>query len=187
MLDAERLGDRSPGWPGRRYPEASLDKAWRQLAFGAHHDAITGTEADQVYLDLLTGWREAWERGAAARRRCRRRTWPGLADTAARRRAGGQRSPARGATGRRGVQHAGVAQVRPGQDLAGVRRAGRRRRRAAPTTPARAVGYLAEGVARHADGSLAAVTLTFRAADVPPIGYRTYIAAPLPAAAGAGS
>ena len=58
---------RPPGWPGRRYPVASLDKAWRLLVFGAHHDAITGTEGDQVYLDLLAGWREAYERGAAAR------------------------------------------------------------------------------------------------------------------------
>ena len=37
-----------------------------QLAWGAHHDAITGSESDQVYLDLLTGWRDAWEIGAAA-------------------------------------------------------------------------------------------------------------------------
>src|SRR4029077_2170217 len=33
----------------------------------AHHDAITGSESDQVYLDLLTGWRDAWELGSAAR------------------------------------------------------------------------------------------------------------------------
>ena len=38
-----------------------------QLAYGAHHDAITGSESDQVYLDLLTGWRDAWELGCAAR------------------------------------------------------------------------------------------------------------------------
>ena len=30
-----------------------------QLAYGAHHDGITGSESDQVYLDLLTGWRDA--------------------------------------------------------------------------------------------------------------------------------
>ena len=52
---------------GAPYPAESLDKAWRQLAYGAHHDAITGTESDQVYLDLLAGWREAWQRGDAAR------------------------------------------------------------------------------------------------------------------------
>ncbi len=39
----------------------SLDKAWRQLVFGAHHDGITGSESDQVYLDLLGGWRESYE------------------------------------------------------------------------------------------------------------------------------
>src|SRR5581483_4258121 len=31
------------------------------------HDAVTGTESDQVYLDLLAGWREAYELGATAR------------------------------------------------------------------------------------------------------------------------
>lgn len=39
----------------------ALDKAWRQVVFGAHHDGITGSESDQVYLDLLAGWREADE------------------------------------------------------------------------------------------------------------------------------
>lgn len=36
-----------------------LDRAWRLLAWLAHHDAVTGTCSDQVYLDLLTGWKEA--------------------------------------------------------------------------------------------------------------------------------
>src|SRR6266702_2198506 len=66
LLDGERLA--TAAWlAGAPYPAASLDKAWRLLAFGAHHDAITGTEGDQVYRDLLAGWREAYERGAAAR------------------------------------------------------------------------------------------------------------------------
>jgi alpha-mannosidase len=67
VLEAERfavfagvLGDAS-------YPQAALAKAWVQLAYGAHHDAITGSESDQVYLDLLTGWRDAWELGRAVR------------------------------------------------------------------------------------------------------------------------
>ncbi|GAA3215218.1 glycoside hydrolase family 38 C-terminal domain-containing protein [Dactylosporangium siamense] len=47
------------GLLGAPYPETVLDVAWRQLVYGAHHDAITGTESDQVYLDLLAGWREA--------------------------------------------------------------------------------------------------------------------------------
>ena len=48
----------------------AIDKAWRQLLFGAHHDGITGSESDQVYLDLLGGWREAHGagRGRAGRR-----------------------------------------------------------------------------------------------------------------------
>src|ERR1035438_3114833 len=67
VLDGERLA--TLAWlAGARYPAASLDKAWHQLVFGAHHDAITGTEGDQVYLDLLAGWREAYERGDSARR-----------------------------------------------------------------------------------------------------------------------
>src|SRR5260370_34120036 len=53
---------------GAPYPHAALDKAWRLLAYGAHHDGITGVESDQVYLDLLGGWREAWELGSGARR-----------------------------------------------------------------------------------------------------------------------
>ena len=64
--DGERLA--TLAWlAGADYPADGLDKAWRQLVFGAHHDAITGTEGDQVYLDLLAGWQEAHERGAAAR------------------------------------------------------------------------------------------------------------------------
>src|SRR6201999_181184 len=67
VLEGERLS--TLAWlRGAPYPAESLDKAWRQLAYGAHHDAITGTEGDQVYLDLVAGWREAWERGTAARR-----------------------------------------------------------------------------------------------------------------------
>ena len=67
VLEGERLA--TLAWlRGAPYPAESLDKAWRQLAYGAHHDAITGTESDEVYLDLLAGWREAWQRGADARR-----------------------------------------------------------------------------------------------------------------------
>ena len=48
---------------GARFPTEAIDKAWRQLLFGAHHDGITGSESDQVYLDLIGGWREALELG----------------------------------------------------------------------------------------------------------------------------
>ncbi len=65
--DAEKLSTFAALLGEGRYPEAALDKVWRQLAFGAHHDAITGSEADQVYIDLLTGWREAYDLAAGAR------------------------------------------------------------------------------------------------------------------------
>lgn len=67
VLGAERFATFAALLGGARYPEAALAKAWVQLAWGAHHDAITGSESDQVYLDLLTGWRDAWELGCAAR------------------------------------------------------------------------------------------------------------------------
>jgi len=65
--DAEKLATFACLLGEGRYPEAALDKVWRQLAFGAHHDAITGSEADQVYIDLVTGWREAYELARGAR------------------------------------------------------------------------------------------------------------------------
>jgi len=67
VSEAERLA--TLAWlAGAPFPHAALDKAWRLLAYGAHHDGITGVESDQVYLDLLGGWREAWELGSGARR-----------------------------------------------------------------------------------------------------------------------
>lgn len=67
VLDAERFATFAGLLTGAVYPQAALAKAWVQLAYGAHHDAITGSESDQVYLDLLTSWRDAWELGRAAR------------------------------------------------------------------------------------------------------------------------
>jgi alpha-mannosidase len=67
VLDAEKFAVFAGLVGGADYPQAALAKAWVQLAYGAHHDAITGSESDQVYLDLLTGWRDAWKLGRAAR------------------------------------------------------------------------------------------------------------------------
>jgi alpha-mannosidase len=67
VLDGERFAVFANLLGGATYPQAALEKAWVQLAYGAHHDAITGSESDQVYLDLLTGWRDAWQLGCAAR------------------------------------------------------------------------------------------------------------------------
>ncbi|AQT82576.1 alpha-mannosidase [Mycolicibacterium litorale] len=67
VLGAERFAVFAALLSGAQYPEAALAKAWVQLAYGAHHDGITGSGSDQVYLDLLTSWRDAWELGSAAR------------------------------------------------------------------------------------------------------------------------
>ncbi len=67
VLEAERFAAFAGLLAGATYPEAALARAWVQLAYGAHHDAITGSESDQVYLDLLTNWRDAWELGRTAR------------------------------------------------------------------------------------------------------------------------
>ncbi|MFE5586012.1 NEW3 domain-containing protein [Kitasatospora sp. NPDC056531] len=66
-VDAEKLATLAVVNGLGRYPAAALDKVWRQLAYGAHHDAITGSESDQVYLDLLGGWREAYDLASAVR------------------------------------------------------------------------------------------------------------------------
>jgi alpha-mannosidase len=67
VLDAEKFAVFADLLAGADYPQAALAKAWVQLAYGAHHDAITGSESDQVYLDLLTGWRDAWELAGSVR------------------------------------------------------------------------------------------------------------------------
>jgi alpha-mannosidase len=69
VLDAEKFAVFAALLTGAQYPHAALAKAWVQLVYGAHHDAITGSESDQVYLDLLTGWREAWQLGRTVRDR----------------------------------------------------------------------------------------------------------------------
>ncbi len=64
VADAEKFATLASVEKRADYPFALMDKAWRQLVYGAHHDAITGSESDQVYLDLLTGWREAYTIGS---------------------------------------------------------------------------------------------------------------------------
>jgi alpha-mannosidase len=172
-LDGERLA--TLAWlAGAPYPAESLDKAWRQLAFGAHHDAITGTEGDQVYLDLVAGWREAWERGDTARGAAIRHLAGAASATSS------QLSPVEAesadgettvsvfntlATGRGGMAWHTLTFPRPGTGAVTL------------TGPdGQPVPYLAEGIRRHPDGSLAELTVTFRATDVPAVGYRAFVA-----------
>jgi hypothetical protein len=227
VLDGERLA--TLAWlAGARYPAASLDKAWRLLVYGAHHDAITGTEGDQVYLDLLAGWREAYERGDAARRAAAGQL-AALADTdsaaaALARPAGDSAEPAADSAEPAGDSAEPAADsAEPAADSAepaadSAEPAGGLAQPAGDgpaavaivvvnsLSPARsamatltltfpvdgprwdwlalcddagaAVAFLAEGVTRHSGGGLAAVTVTFRAAGVPAMGYRTYLALP---------
>ncbi len=49
---------------GADYPEAALDKAWRQILCGQHHDSITGTNNEISFVDLMIQYREAVELAA---------------------------------------------------------------------------------------------------------------------------
>jgi alpha-mannosidase len=169
--DGERLATLS--WlAGAGYPAASLDKAWRLLMFGAHHDAITGVEGDQTYLDLLGGWREAFERGDTARLGAARHL-AGLAATAP---AAGQQA---GSEARAVVVFNTLSQPRSGLARITLEFAGPGPGWVVLRDDAGAdVPCLAEGATRHEDGTLAGLTLTFRAQEVPALGYRTYLAVP---------
>ncbi|NQT87994.1 hypothetical protein HQ560_14600 [bacterium] len=52
---------------GADYPDKALDKAWRQVLFGQHHDGMAGPLCDRAYVDLMLGYREALELAAEAR------------------------------------------------------------------------------------------------------------------------
>ena len=51
---------------GADYPHVALDKAWRQVMFNQHHDAITGPCCDRSYVDIMAGYREALELAGTA-------------------------------------------------------------------------------------------------------------------------
>ncbi|HEY1321884.1 MAG TPA: glycoside hydrolase family 38 C-terminal domain-containing protein, partial [Streptosporangiaceae bacterium] len=164
VTEAERLG--TLAWlAGAPYPHAALDKAWRILAYGAHHDGITGVESDQVYLDLLGSWREAWELSSAARQDAAAflaGPSPGLTVTVV----NGLARP-----------RTGVARVTVQVPEDGTRQLEVRDDAGAP------VPSVPEGARRRPDGSLAEVTLTFLASDVPALGLRTYRLRPADTAA----
>ncbi len=177
VLDGERLA--TLAWlAGAPYPAASLDKAWRQLVFGAHHDGITGSEGDQVYLDLMAGWREAWERGEAARAAAIRYLAE-RADTGSLAAEAPATAVAVLVVNSLSAERTALATVEVSLP---------------PDWPAwlslhddtgSDVPFLAEGVVRSAGGALQAVRLTFRAAAVPGVGYRAYLIRPALAADGA--
>lgn len=169
VLDAERLATLvcliGPDGRRPRYPAEALDKAWRQLLFGAHHDAITGTESDQVYLDLLGGWREAYELGDGVRRAA-------AEHLAARVDTRGEGTPVLVVNTlswpRSDVVTVTLGLPEPGTGSVGVR-----------DEAGEIVGAVVEGRRTHDDGSLAEVAISFVARDVPALGYRTYRAVPV--------
>jgi len=59
LADAEKFGAIYSLTSGAPYPWLELDKAWRNVLFGQHHDALTASDNENVNLDLLAGWREA--------------------------------------------------------------------------------------------------------------------------------
>jgi alpha-mannosidase len=159
VLDGERAATLA-GLLGAPFPHELLDKAWRQLIYGAHHDAITGTESDQVYLDLLTDWREADDLG--------REVLAGAID----RLAGHADTTGEGVAvfalntlswSRDAVTTVTVSHPEPG--VAGAR---------VIDSEGQAVPAVTEAVVRHPDGTLAEITLTFLAVRVPALGYRVY-------------
>src|SRR5690348_5304772 len=177
VSDGERLA--TLAWlAGAGYPAESLDKAWRQLVFGSHHDAITGTESDQVYLDLLGGWREAFERGDSVREEAAG-FLASLVNTTRKNESGAGLDPSRRAVvvfntlswPRAGLATLTLIFAEPGVPWLAL----------ADETGA-AAHFLAEGIRRHPDHTLASVTITFRA-EVPALGYRSYW---VTAAAGSG-
>src|SRR6202012_3874880 len=140
---------------GAAFPHAALDKVWRLPGYGAPHDGIPGGGARPGDPALPSCWREAGELAADAR----------------------------------GVAAAQLARPGPGT-VAVVNGLGRPRDGLARVTvpvpedgtrwlevrdgSGAAVPSLAEGIRRRADGSLAEVTLTFAARDVPALGARSY-------------
>ena len=171
VLDGERLA--TLAWlTGAPYPTASLDKAWRQLVFGAHHDAITGTEGDQVYLDLLGGWREAWERGEDARGAAIAHL-SALADTQSLAHDRADADSAFAIVVFNSLSLTRSAMATAELDLP----SGWPSWLTLHDETGSLVPFLAEGVERAADGALRRVTITFRAIDVPGVGYRSFLAA----------
>src|SRR4051812_48199863 len=159
LLQAETLGTFA-ALLGSDYPDAGIDKAWRQLVYGAHHDGITGSESDQVYLDLLTGWREAhdvaWE--------VRDRSMASLAahvDT----RGGGQALIVTNTMSWPRTDIVSTAVAWPERGPRGVH---------VVDDTGRVLPLLIEHEQRHAAGGLCSATVTFLATDIPPVGWRTF-------------
>ena len=169
LLDGEKFATIA-SLLGARFPTEAVDKAWRQLLFGAHHDGITGSESDQVYLDLLGGWREALELGRA--------TLDGALDHVA-----GQidtSGDGLAVTIFNALSWARTDVARATLDWPAGSDTGIELRDDAGA----AVPFVLEAARRRDDGSLERARLAFIARDVPALGYRTYRAVAVTGAGG---
>jgi alpha-mannosidase len=144
---------------GAQFPTETIDKAWRQLLFGAHHDGITGSESDQVYLDLLGGWRESLELGTAALESAIDYLG-GKIDTSGEGRALSVFNPL--SWSRTDIARVDI-DVPSGSEGVGLE-----------DDAGNAVPFVVEATDRGDDGRLLRVSLAFLARDVPAMGYRTY-------------
>lgn len=150
------------------YPRQTLDKAWRHILHAAHHDAVTGTFSDQVYLDLLPTWREAHDLAEGVQADALR-ALTAAADTRAPDTRAPGLTPARLAvTVHNPLSWTRTDLVRTTVDLTAL---------GPDADPRRIAVYDAEG--RPAPVHLEAVTggaaeMVFLAADVPPLGHRTW-------------
>jgi alpha-mannosidase len=165
LVDAEKWATIA-SLAGAGYPSAAVDKAWRLLVYGAHHDAITGSESDQVYIDLVAGFREALELA----RDVHTRATSFLAGAAERRGAGTPVTVFNALSWDRTDLVRVTASFPPGTP-AGLR---------IVTDDGTDVPFVAEDLDHRDDGSLRSATLTFVALDVPSVGYRTWWLRPAP-------
>jgi alpha-mannosidase len=161
LLSAEKFATIA-GLLGARYPSEAIDKAWRQLLFGAHHDGITGSESDQVYLDLLGGWREATELASA------------VLDGAIEHIGHQIDLPDAGESivvfNALSWSRTDVARVEIAHREAGVGGIELRDDQGEP------VPFLVEGIDRSPGGSIDRLRIAFIARDVPAVGYRSFTA-----------
>jgi alpha-mannosidase len=153
---------------GAAYPHAAIDKAWRQLVYGAHHDAITGSESDQVYLDLLTGWREAYDLAGGVLDRSLQHLSGQLAGAGVAPDGAAERSVV--VFNPSSWSRCDLVRVRVEFPTPGSRGVTLR-------SEAEPLPVVLEHPRQHADGTLAAVDVVFRAVDVPAVGYRTALLA----------
>jgi alpha-mannosidase len=167
VLSAEKWATLA-GLLGAVYPDAALDRAWRQVLFGQHHDAVTGVSSDIPFLDLLAGYREALELASEVEERALAYI-AGRADTAS-----GRRAP-----------RDGIALV-VFNSLNWTRTDVCRARVSLQGTLAEGFRITADNgrtvpcqiTARSAEGEPSWADVVFIAAGVPSLGYRTFYVGP---------